>query len=224
MNMEARLTRNLPTLSEAEQAILAAKRVLLVGCGGLGGYVLEYLLRLGVGEVTVMDGDRFEESNRNRQLLSAPALLGQSKAEAAAARAKRIAPEANCVALAEDLTPENAAARVRGMDLALDALDSVEARLLLEDACAAEGIPLVHGAVSGWGLQAAVSLPGSGLLHRLYEGQEGSGGSTLSFVPALCAAIECAEAAKLLCGRESSLAGKLLLADLQHMGSEIVEL
>ena len=224
--MDERYTRNIPSLSASEQAALAQKRVLLAGCGGLGGYLLEYLARLGIGAVTVVDGDRFEPSNLNRQLLSSPALLGSGKAAAAKARAEAINPGVKVSACGEFLTADNAAELLAGCDLALDALDNAASRLVLEDACAAAGIPLVHGAVFGWSFQAAVSMPGRGLLRRLYDGaaetSTPAGKTTLSFVPAACAAVEAAQALCLLVGRPAALEGRLLIADLETMEQEIV--
>ena len=72
--MDERYSRNLPAVSEEEQAVLARRRVLVAGCGGLGGYLIEYLARMGVGEITAVDGDLFEPSNLNRQLLAVPEL------------------------------------------------------------------------------------------------------------------------------------------------------
>lgn len=76
---ETRYERNIPALEEQEQKLLSSRRVLVIGCGGLGGFILESLARLGVGHITAVDGDVFEESNLNRQLYSSPALLGQKK-------------------------------------------------------------------------------------------------------------------------------------------------
>ena len=81
--MEKRFLRNIPAITEAEQTLLGQKTVAVVGCGGLGGYLIEFLGRVGVGTIRVIDGDGFEETNLNRQLISEPALLGVNKAEAA---------------------------------------------------------------------------------------------------------------------------------------------
>jgi len=224
INMLKRLERNLPTLSAAQQQRLMESGAVIVGCGGLGCWLCEYLLRLGVGRLRVIDGDRFEPSNGNRQLYCTGETLGEQKASAAAARALCIAPETGVEAVSELFMAENAGTLLSGAEVVLDALDSPETRILLEDACARLGLPLVHGAVSGWTYQVAVVPPGSGVLRRLYAGRGGSGGSTLSFVPAACAARQAAEAVKLLTGLPSSLEGKLLLADLRTMDAEIVEL
>ena len=165
--MDHRFVRNLGALTEEECALLASKTVLLAGCGGLGGYLLEYLLRLGVGHVLAADPEAFEPSNLNRQLLCTAENLGQSKAEAAAERAAALGLPGRVSAHPLRLDGENLPALLRGCDAALDALDSVAARRTLKTACDAAGLPYVHGAASGWRAQAALSLPGDGLLDRL---------------------------------------------------------
>lgn len=216
--MEERYARNIPAVSAEEQAALARKKVLVVGCGGLGGYLIEYLARMGVGEITAADGDVFEPSNLNRQILSTQDLLGTGKALAARERARAVNPAVTVRAVEAFLDEGNADELVRGRDLALDALDNVPARLVLEDACAREGVPIVHGAIRGWTAQVAVVPPGSGALRRLYGRAASPAEKTsLPFTPAFCAAVQAAEAVKLLCGRPPALEGKLLLADLRRM-------
>lgn len=228
--MEERYERNIPAISEAEQMILNDSHVLVAGCGGLGGYSIEYLARLGVGHLRVMDGDCFSESNLNRQLISHSGNIGAPKAAEAAERVHLIAPTIEVEAMNEFLTAENAMQAIDGMDLAIDALDSPEARLILEDACAAAGISLIHGAIQGWTLQAGVVPPGSGMLKSLYKGSSATSAdsaeakSSLCPTPACCAAIQCTEAVKLLTGKESSLTESILFMDLKNMESYKMEL
>ena len=223
--MEERYARNFPTLTPEEQARLRQSRVLLAGCGGLGGYLLEMLLRAGLGEITAADADGFEASDLNRQMLCTAETLGQRKAAAAGERARTLRPDVRFHGFDGVLDAESAPALLRECDLALDALDSAAARLVLADACAAAGVPLVHGAVSMLCAQVAVVPPGSGLLHRLYGAAEPSGEkSVLAPTCALCAAVQAAEAVKLLAGRPSALAGKLLWMDLETMEFRTVEM
>ena len=215
--MEERYIRNLGALSEKECALLRGKTVLVAGCGGLGGYLIEMLLRLGVGEIRAADGDRFEEPDLNRQLLSAPELLGRGKAEVAAERAAAVNPSVRFAATPEFVTEENVRELIRGCDAVLDALDNVESRLMLAGACAEEKIPLIHGAICGWSAQAAVVLPGDDLLEQIYpEGAALSSKASLSFTPPFCAALQTALCVRLLTGREVE-AGKLYVADLLDM-------
>ena len=214
--MEKRFLRNIPAITEAEQTLLGQKTVAVVGCGGLGGYLIEFLGRVGVGTIRVIDGDGFEETNLNRQLISEPALLGVNKAEAAAERLRRIAPALCVEAQPLFLTAENAAALLAGCDLVLDGLDSAAARKTLALACGELGIPFVFGAIGGWVAQAALCLPGDALIHRLYPGDtEPENGSTLSFTPALCAAVQCSLAVRYLTGRQVE-SGVLCYFDLLH--------
>ena len=118
--MEARYIRNTPALSEAECAVLRNKKVAVIGCGGLGGHLIELLSRVGVGAVRAVDGDVFEESNLNRQLLSEEALLGMSKAEAAANRIRKINSGVKAEAVSAFLNGDNAAGLIAGCDAVLD--------------------------------------------------------------------------------------------------------
>ena len=220
-----RLSRNMPAISQAEQRMLLGRKIFIAGCGGLGGWIAEYMARLGIGEITAADPDAFEVSNMNRQLGADTASLGESKAITLKKRMALIAPDMRFNALTVRLGSENAAELIRGSDLAFDALDSIQARLALENACAAEGIALVHGAVRGWSMQAAVVPPGSGMLARIYaNASEPEGSTVLPFTPACCAAVQCAQASSLLLGRPCELFGKLLTADLLTMQQQIIEL
>ena len=102
--MDARYARNIPALTEAECEILKRKRILVVGCGGLGGHIIDQLCRIGVGTIRAIDGDVFEETNLNRQLLSDMQLLGISKAKAAADHVARVNPDVSLEAVEEFLT------------------------------------------------------------------------------------------------------------------------
>ena len=220
--MDARYIRNVPALTAEECARLGQKRVAVIGCGGLGGYLIELLARVGVGAIQVVDGDVFESSNLNRQLLSAPDLLGASKAEAAARRIARINPEVEAQSFPVFLDEGNAPRLIEGCDAVLDALDGIPARKTLARACAQAGIPYVYGAISGWVAQAAVSMPGDGLIERLYpEGTVLGDKSVLSFTPALCASMQTALCVKLLTGRPVE-SGSIWYADLLYQEFETI--
>ena len=215
--MDERYIRNLGALTEAECALLRTKTVFVAGCGGLGGFLIEMLLRLGVGAIRAADGDAFEASNLNRQLLSSPQALGMPKAEAAAARAALVNPDVRFEAIGEFMTEKNAPELIRGCDAVLDALDNIQARRTLARACAEEGIPLIHGAICGWSAQAAVIMPGDDLIDRIYpEGAKLGSKTSLSFTPPFCAALQAALCTRLLAGRPVE-SGRLYMADLLDM-------
>ena len=197
-----RYSRNVPALSETECIALQGKTVAVIGCGGLGGYLIEYLTRIGVGSIRCVDGDVFEESNLNRQLLSSPALLGTGKAAAAAARIREINPHVQAEALPVFLDDDNARELIAGCDAVLDALDSIDARKILAQACAEENIPYIYGAIAGWVAQAAICMPGDKLIEKLYpEDSVIKDKSVLCFTPALCAAMQACLCVKLLTGK-----------------------
>jgi len=214
--MDNQFIRNIPSITQEEQMRLQSKCVLVVGCGGLGGYVIEYLTRLGVGQITVVDGDSFVRSNMNRQLYATENTMGIGKADAAKERIGLLNPHARVTAVCEAMTAHNAESLLAGHDAAVDALDSCSSRLVLEDACERLNISIVHGAVQGWVYQVAVAKPGSKLLHRLYaDRRESEEKSILSFVPAACAAVQAAETVKLLLGRPTLPSGKMLYGDME---------
>ncbi len=215
--MEERYIRNLGALTKQECDLLRTKTVFVAGCGGLGGYLVEMLLRLGVGTIRAADGDTFEASNLNRQLLSSPSVLGQSKAEAAAARAALVNPDVQFVPIPEFVTGENAAELIRGCDAVLDALDNISSRRILAQACTEACVPLIHGAICAWSAQAAVIMPGDNLIDRIYpEGVSLSSKASLSFTPPFCAALQVALCTRLLVGRPLET-GRLYMADLLDM-------
>ena len=200
--MESRYERNIPALTEAEWELLRAKRVLIVGCGGLGGHLIDQLARIGIGAIRAVDGDVFESSNLNRQLLSEVSLLGVSKAKAAVDRVHRINPDVQMEAVEEYLSAVNADSMLLGCDAVLDALDNIQSRKILAAACTRANIPYVYGAVQGWVAQAAISMPGDNLIESLYPKETVlTDKSVLSFTPALCASMQVSLCVKLLTGR-----------------------
>ncbi len=223
--MKERYIRNIPALTEADMEKLAESHVLVAGCGGLGGNVIEQLARLGIGHLTVVDGDVFEESNLNRQILCTTANIGENKALAAADRVRSIDPDIDVRPVPEFITKENASALAADADIVIDALDSIASRLMLEDAAAEAGLYLVHGGISGWSLQAMLVPPGSGLLHSLYEGiTEDDLKTSLVMTPAACASIEVSLAVSHLCGSATDLEGKLIAGSLRDMHFDLLDM
>lgn len=224
VDMDGRYVRNIPALSEAECALLQTKKVAVIGCGGLGGHLIELLSRIGVGGIRAVDGDVFEESNLNRQLLAEEALLGTSKAEAAARRMAKINAGVKAEAVSVFLNGENASDLIAGCDAVLDALDNIPARRMLAKACADAGIPYIYGAIAGWVAQAAVCLPGDDLIGTLYPDETViRDKSVLSFTPALCASVQASLCVKLLTGRPVEH-GVLYYYDLLNQEFETIPL
>lgn len=147
-------TRSLPLIGEDGLARLAACRVTVVGLGGVGGYVVEVLARSGVGALTLIDGDKVEESNLNRQIAALRKDIGRYKAEVLAERVEQINARCKVNAVCEMLTESNCSALVDGSSYVADAIDSLAAKAALAVYCTGKGLPIVSamgaGNRAGW--------------------------------------------------------------------------
>ena len=220
--LPARYQRNRQIISVSDQLTLFRSSVAVIGCGGLGGYIVEELARLGVGRIVVIDPDLFEEHNLNRQLFSSPANLGTAKVEAAFKRIGEINPAVTLVPIQAAFSPENGVELLGGCQIVVDALDSIQVRLELADVCTAMNIPLVHGAIAGWFGHVTTLFPGDNSLQTIYRSWKAGKGvqQTLgnpSFTPAVVASLEVAEVCKLLLGQGTPLRGRQLMIDLFSM-------
>ena len=131
-------------LGEAALDKLANSRVAVFGLGGVGGYAFEALVRSGIGHITAVDGDVFDETNLNRQLLATRESMGRSKAETALLRAKSINPDADIVALDLFYCSDNAdSVDFSAFDYVADCIDSVSSKLLIIQNCIRAGIPVI---------------------------------------------------------------------------------
>jgi len=218
----ARYQRNRNMISCEEQARLFASRIAVIGCGGLGGYVIEELARLGVGEIVAIDPDVFEEHNLNRQILSSPANLGLAKVEAARLRVAEINPAVTITAVQDAFCLANGSELLAGVTVAVDALDSISYRLELAEVSGAVGIPMVHGAIGGWYGHVATQFPGEETVQAIYrhwvagKGIEQQLGNP-AFTPAVVASLQVAEVCKIVLGKGELLRNRKLSIDLLEM-------
>ena len=224
---EERYLRNMTLLSPEENDRLKTFRVCVIGCGGSGGYNIEMLGRLGVGQITAVDGDLFEPTNLNRQLLADETTLGHSKALAAQERMQKVNPLVRVIAVTEQLTAANGRSILQGHDLIIDALDNLQTRFLLQDLARELAIPLIHGAVAGWYGKVTTIFPGDDTLTRLYRHKDHPGLEqnlgTPSFTPAMVAAIQVSEAVKVLLNKGKPLRHQLLYIDLHTNLWQIID-
>ncbi|HTX24908.1 MAG TPA: HesA/MoeB/ThiF family protein [Steroidobacteraceae bacterium] len=139
----------LPEVGPEGQRRIGAARALVIGAGGLGCAVLQYLCAAGVGRLVILDHDRVDESNLHRQPLYRMSDLGASKVEAARAALLQLNPGVAIEAVAERLTPANVSRRVAAADLVIDAADSLAATYVLSDECLRVRKPLVSASVLG---------------------------------------------------------------------------
>ena len=227
-----RYLRNLRSLTLSEQCKLLKANVCVVGLGGLGGLVTETLARMGVGQLQLIDGDRFEAHNLNRQSLSTVQRLGRSKAESAADRVKAINPGLAIETTEAFLDNSNADQLIRPCDLVVDCLDNIPGRFALAAASGRKGIPMVSAAIAGIAGHITTLFPGSKVLEALFgpesEVKTPKGAETVlgCLAPGvnLMASLECAEVLKVLLGKDNTLTNKLLVVDLSDYTFELLDL
>lgn len=229
--LPSRYQKNYGSISLSEQIKLLRSKVAVIGCGGLGGNILELLARLGVGELIVTDGDRFNESNLNRQILCTEENLGKSKVKAAVERVRIINSSVKVKTYTLFINPKNIQEIIQGADLAVDALDNISARFALEKACQELEIPLVHGAVDGFNGQVSTIFPQDKGLEQIYGSSKKinkqkriSRISVPAVTPALIASFQVQEVIKILLQKGKPLRNELLFINLEDHDIEILKL
>jgi molybdopterin/thiamine biosynthesis adenylyltransferase len=214
-----RYLRNFGTVGIKGQLALLRSSVAVIGLGGLGGYVVEGLARMGVGRLTLVDGDVFADHNLNRQLLSGEDNLGQAKATVAEQRVRRINDAVEVVPHASFATRDNLPALLSRVDVIVDALDRLPIRLIVQEVAAQLDVPMVHGAIAGGMGQVMTILPGDVGLRALYgDGSAPEQGAevelgTPAASPMMVAAWQVHETIKLLTGQGDILQNRMLLMD-----------
>lgn len=225
--LPARYQRNRNMLSLDDQLKLYNSKVAVIGCGGLGGYIIEELARLGVGTIVAVDPDVFEEHNMNRQLLATPDFLGLKKVAAAARRVGRINPAVELLPVGLAFGLDNGGQILEGCHIAVDALDSIAVRLELAEICKQKSIPLVHGAIAGWYGFLMTQFPGEETLQKFFAHNSQESGlekhlGNPSFTPAVVASLEVAEVCKVLLNQGTPTQRRCISIDLYDM--EFVEI
>ena len=210
----------LPELGKGGQERLQAARVLVIGAGGLGSPAALYLAAAGVGTLGLVDCDRVELSNLQRQVLFDTAAVGRLKTEAACERLLALNPEISVVAHTLTLRAENVLEVLRGYDLVLDGTDRLATRYLVNDACVLLGKPLVSAAIHRFEGHAMTYLPGRGPCYRCLfpAAEEGVVGNcaeagVLGVLPGVLGAIQATEAIKIVTGVGEPIVGRLVSYD-----------
>jgi molybdopterin-synthase adenylyltransferase len=226
----SRYARNLSALTLEEQQRICGSTVLVCGCGGLGGILVQLLARAGVGRLRIADGDVFAPSNLNRQLFSDRTSLTRAKADVAAETLRIVNPFTSADAIRENFMETNAGRLVWGTDLVLDALDNIEGRRLLATTAKNLKVPLIHAAVAGWWGQVSTLLPGGSVdLSSIYGTQRSRDAAEQSLgvlgpVAATIGSLQALEAVRILCGRPSAYSGRLLYFDGENGRMEVMPL
>jgi adenylyltransferase/sulfurtransferase len=211
-------------IGAAGQEKLKAARVLVVGAGGLGSPAALYLAAAGCGTLGLLDCDRVELSNLQRQVLFDSSAIARSKAEAGRERLASLNPEIRVVAHALELKAANVRAVFKDYDLVLDGTDRLATRYLVNDACVILGLPLVSAAIHRFEGQIMTYVPGRGPCYRCVFPQAPEGGvancaqaGVLGVLPGVLGTLQATEAIKLITGVGDPLTGRLLTYDALEM-------
>jgi molybdopterin/thiamine biosynthesis adenylyltransferase len=219
-----RYLRNKEAISIQEQLKLAKSRVTVVGAGGLGGHVTLLLARLGIGQLGIVDHDIFDETNLNRQALCRGESLGRHKAEEAAIIVGSINPGILVTSYPVRIDSSNAEEILTGSDVVVDGLDNVPDRLALETVTKKLGIPLIHGALAGFGGQVMTIFPEDPGLNFLYGRKNPSGDKATNaeailgvpaLMPSLIATFQAMEALKIILKRGRVFRHRIVHLDLE---------
>ena len=214
----------LPEVGVRGQETLKASRVLIVGAGGLGSPAGLYLAAAGVGTLGLVDHDRIELSNLQRQLLFDTASVGNSKALSAQARLRALNPEINVVAHPFELGVDNALELLKQYDCVIDGSDRLNTRYLVNDACVILQRPLVSAAIHRFEGQAMTYVPGRGPCYRCLFPESAAGivpncaeAGVLGVLPGVLGALQATEAIKVILALGTPLLGRLLTYDALAM-------
>jgi molybdopterin/thiamine biosynthesis adenylyltransferase/rhodanese-related sulfurtransferase len=212
---------SLPGVGPAGQARLKSAKVAIVGLGGLGSPAALYLAAAGVGTLGLIDGDRIDLSNLQRQVLYGDADVGHRKVDVAAHRLKQMNPQLVVKSHAFALDSGNALSVLSDFDIVLDGTDNFPARYLINDATVMLGIPSVHGSVLRFEGRVALFGTIDGPCYRcLYPEppppgvvQDCNDAGVLGVLPGLIGVLQATEVIKVICGFGETLAGRLLLIE-----------
>jgi molybdopterin/thiamine biosynthesis adenylyltransferase/rhodanese-related sulfurtransferase len=210
----------IPEVGLAGQEKLARARVLVVGAGGLGAPVLQYLAAAGVGRIGIVDDDVVDITNLQRQVIYATADVGRPKAEIAAERVLALNPQIAADPIGVRLGASNARELVRLYDVVVDATDTFGSRYLINDACRLEGKPDVYGSIFRFDGQVSVFAPGGPCYRCIFPEAPPAGsvptcaeGGVLGVLPGMVGTWQANEVLKLVLGIGSPLIGRLILID-----------
>jgi adenylyltransferase/sulfurtransferase len=202
------------------QVKLKKARVVVVGSGGLGSPILIYLAAAGFGEIVVVDKDKFELSNLNRQILGWEKDVGTAKSISAAEKLKSMNSDISILPRVIEISQENVEDIIDKADIVVDALDNWDTRFTVNKACVEKRIPFVHAGIYGLSGQVTTIIPGKGPCLRCIIPRKPKDAGVFPVVgvtPGLFAMIEVMEVFKIIIGFGEPLVGKILVFNGEDM-------
>ena len=209
-------SRNMGIMNDSELKKFVYTKALIIGVGGLGGYIASSLARIGVSSITIVDFDDFDDSNLNRQLFASFKTLNKSKVEVVKQGLLDINPNLNITAVHTKLDESFDISYFKDIDIVFDAVDNIKSKVLLEKYCSKFNIPLIHGAIAGWYGQFGIIMPGSDILKEIYKDKNHGIESELmspTFTPGIVGNMMISEFVKFILKKEC-LKNQILYIDL----------
>jgi len=205
----------IPQVGEKGQEKLKKAKVFIAEARGLGSPVSIYLTAAGVGHIRLVDHDKVDLTNLNRQVVHWTADVGRKKVESAQEKLNKLNPNVTVETLSVTISEENVSELVAGFDLIVDAMDNLPTRYLLNKTAIEHTVPFFHGAVNGFQGRAMTVIPGkTACLRCLYRGPvPESKFPVIGVAPAVIACIQATEVIKYLVGIGDLLANRLLAYD-----------
>lgn len=208
----------LEEIGEKGQTLIRNARFLVVGAGGLGCPVIQYLTAAGAGTVGIVDNDQVEMSNLQRQVFYGFSDIGKLKSIVASSRMKKMNSFVDLNMINRRLTAENAMEIMEDYDVIIDCTDNVESRYVISDACILQGKPMVHAGIHKFQGQVSVFNYRNGPSYRCLHPQAAKGHEAprpvlgiFSVIPGIIGLIQASEAIKIVTGAGEPLSGKLLI-------------
>lgn len=210
-----RYQRQMLLFGEKGQMALKNSSVFIAGAGGLGSPVAYYLAVAGVGKIRIVDHDRVERSNLNRQILHGESDIGMLKIDSAREKLVRINPDITIDTSGTTIDEQSVGALLNGMDIIVDAMDNYPTRYILNQTAIAHNLPLIHGAIHGFTGQATTIIPGkTACLRCLFPHPPPKEVfPVIGVTPGLIGLIQAHEVLKYLLGTGTLLENRLLLWD-----------
>jgi len=204
---------------EAGQEKLKNARVFIAGAGGLGSPISIYLANAGIGSIRIVDQDKVELSNLNRQILHWPEDVGRLKVDSAREKLQRMNPDLKLEAIRETMDENNLYQLTEGCDVIVDAMDNIKTRYLLNKTAIAHNVPFMHGAIYGLEGRAMTVVPGkSACLGCVYKGiPPRAKFPVLGVTPAVIGCIQATEVIKYLTGIGELLIDRIIIYDGLNM-------
>jgi len=213
---------------------LSESKVSIIGCGGLGSNISNNLVRAGIGFIRIIDKDKIELSNLQRQQLFDEADIEKELPKTIAAKNKLalINSDVKIEAIVDEVNENNIKKYIEDVDLVLDGTDNFKIRFIINEACVKNNIPWIFGAVAASSGMVCNIIPGSGFclksifkeLPANFEGLNSSNAGILNSAVNIISSIQTTEAIKILIGDLDSLIKGLIIIDIWNLSLDIIEI